>query len=82
MAKESKKIENSKERDFAKEYTEIFSILGINSNNIVHEWNKEGDTIKEFTLYKEYPTKLTTHIFPVEGSLTPRLTTHIFPTNR
>ena len=58
MAKEKGKT--TVEKDFEKEYSEIFSILGINANNIKHEWNKEGDNIKEFNLYEDHPTPILT----------------------
>lgn len=79
MAKK-KQTKNNKERDFTKEYAEIFSILGRNSANIVHEWNKEGDRFKKFSLYKESPkTILTTHTIPLK---VPRLTKDVFPVNQ
>lgn len=59
MPKE-KKVKTVVEKDFEKEYSEIFSILGINANNIMHEWNKEGDNIKEFNLYEDHPTPILT----------------------
>ncbi|HOE39824.1 MAG TPA: hypothetical protein PLG05_09035 [Bacteroidales bacterium] len=59
MPKE-KKVKTTVEKDFEKEYSEIFSILGINVNNIKHEWNKEGDNIKEFNLYEDHPTPILT----------------------
>lgn len=60
MTKKEKKVKNPEEKDFKKEYSEIFSILGINADNIKHEWNKEGDNIKEFNLYEDYPTPILT----------------------
>lgn len=60
MTKEDRKIKKNNVKNFQKEYSEIFSILGINANNIQHEWNKEGDTIKEFTLYEEHLTPIIT----------------------
>lgn len=59
MAKKEKKS-IADEQDFKKEYSEIFSILGINSENIRHEWNKEGDNIKEFTLFEDHPRPILT----------------------
>lgn len=60
MPKEEKKIKKAEEKDFEKEYSEIFSILGINADNIKHEWSKEGDNIKEFNLYEDHPTPILT----------------------
>jgi hypothetical protein len=60
MTKEEKKVKKTEEKDFKKEYSEIFSILGINADNIRHEWNQEGDNIKEFNLYEDHPTPILT----------------------
>lgn len=60
MTKEDKKANNGEKKDFNKEYSEIFSILGINAETIRHEWNKEGDVIKEFNLYEDHPTPIIT----------------------
>ncbi len=60
MEQEDKKVKKSEKKDFEKEYSEIFSILGINADNIRHEWNKEGDNIKEFNLYEDHPTPILT----------------------
>ncbi len=60
MAKEENKVTKVEKKDFKKEYSEIFSILGINSENIRHEWNKEGDNIKEFNLFEDHPTPILT----------------------
>ncbi len=62
MNKETTK-KNMKEKevhDFSKEYSEIFAILGIDTENIHHEWNKEGDTITEFNLYEDHPRPVLT----------------------
>ncbi len=60
MTKEEKKAKYSEEHKFEKEYSEIFSILGINSDNVQHEWNKEGDSIREFNLYEDHPRPMIT----------------------
>ncbi len=60
MIKEHVKPNQSQTNDYIQEYFEIFSILGINSESIKHEWNKEGDLIKDFNLYEDHPTPILT----------------------
>jgi len=60
MSKKNKKVVKSEKNDFLKEYSDIFSVLGINSENIKHEWNKEGDCLKEFNLYEDHPRPIIT----------------------
>lgn len=60
MIKKEKEIKKVSEKNYEEEYSEIFSILGINSENIGHEWNKEGDKLKEFNLFENHPTPILT----------------------
>lgn len=60
MIKKHVKPNQSQTNDYFQEYFEIFSILRINSENIKHEWNKEGDIIKDFNLYEDHPTPILT----------------------
>lgn len=65
MSSDKKEIKKSNEQNFTKQYSDIFSILGINPASIRHEWNKDGDSIKEYTLFEEHPNPiLTTHTHP------------------
>lgn len=60
MVKKEKKVEDKNYQNYTTEYAKIFSILGIDMNNLRHEWNKEGDFIKEFNLYEEHPRPILT----------------------
>lgn len=40
------------QRDFEKEYYEIFQILSIKREDIIHEWNNDGDIIKPLSIYE------------------------------
>lgn len=60
MSNSKKERKTSEKKIFEKEYSEIFSILGIKSENISHEWNKEGDNIKEFNLFEDHPRPILT----------------------
>lgn len=55
------------DRDFVKEYQELFSTLVANSNIVIsREWNRHGDYIQEFNVYEKYPTPILTYdTFPV-----------------
>ena len=60
------KNSTSKPRDFKKEYEEMFRIAGINPNQFVHEWEKEGDVFKKLDVYEKHPTPiLTTDTFSI-----------------
>lgn len=58
--KKEKKMKKKENLDYTKEYSEIFSILGFNAENLRHEWNKEGDSIQQFTLYDDHPRPILT----------------------
>ena len=60
MSKEKIKTTKTRKINYIQEYSAIFSVLGINSENIQHEWNKEGDFIKEFNLYEDHPRPIVT----------------------
>lgn len=60
MPKKEKKVKIEEKHNFIKEYSEIFSILGFNAENIKHEWNKDGDSIQMFTLYEDHPRPILT----------------------
>lgn len=62
----TKKKKQKEQLKFIEEYNKFFNILGVNPNNIQHEWNNDGDYFKECTLYEDHPTpKLTTHTYNV-----------------
>jgi hypothetical protein len=52
--------ENQKANLLEKQYLEIFELTGVNPNHISHEWEKEGDVLKECSLYEKYPTPILT----------------------
>lgn len=60
MPTKEKKEKKAECHNYVKEYSEIFSILGYNSENIKHEWNKDGDTFQQFTLYEDHPSPILT----------------------
>lgn len=60
MLAKNQHFDNTKEKDFFKEYLEIFSILKINHEKLNHEWKKEGDSIKEFDLFEDHPKPIIT----------------------
>jgi len=60
MLTEKKKLANHEDRDYFKDYSDIFSILKINQDQMKHEWNKEGDFIKEFDLFEDHPKPIIT----------------------
>ena len=64
MNKGSKSEQNN--RDYTQEYLELFAALGVKPENMNHEWEKEGDVLKQFSLYDNVPTPiLTTGTFPI-----------------
>lgn len=50
------RMNKKKGTNYSEEYSEIFRVLGIQPENIQHEWNKEGDQFKECSLYENHPT--------------------------
>ena len=55
-------------KNFEKEYYEIFRTLKTNQLNISHEWQKEGDQFRKFSLFENNPTPiLTPNTFLVEN---------------
>lgn len=60
MHSTEKKSNKKQEEIYTREYNSVFEMVGINPQSINHEWNKEGDVIKECTLYEDQPTPVIT----------------------
>lgn len=55
---------NQSNRDFEKEYNELMQFVKKSLDHQwrgEHEWNKQGDYIKKFSLLKESPTPIITN---------------------
>ncbi len=46
--------------DFVQEYNNLFKLIGVDPNKLNHQWKKDGDLLKEFSLEETLPTPIIT----------------------